>query len=51
MPDTLRSGFAEECQLQVRAVAAVDAADDDVARFLDEVLADLDDDVLRGENW
>ena len=44
VPDTRRPGFAEECQRQARTVAAADATDADLARFLDEALADLDDD-------
>lgn len=44
VPDTRRPGFAEECRRQARAVAVADAADPDLSRFLDDALADLDDD-------
>ncbi|CAN7190651.1 MULTISPECIES: antitoxin MazE family protein [Neorhizobium] len=41
VPDTRRPGFAEECHRQSRLVAAADAADPDLMKFLDEALADL----------
>ena len=41
VPDTRRAGFADECRRQARAVALADAADGDLAGFLDEALADL----------
>ena len=44
VPDTRRPGFAEECRRQSQAVAAADAADGDLGRFLDAALADLADD-------
>jgi len=43
VPDTRRLGFAEECRLQERAVAAADAADTELLADLDAALADLDD--------
>ena len=43
VPDTRRPGFAEECRRQSQAVAASDAADGDLSRFLDDALADLAD--------
>ncbi len=42
VPDTRRPGFAEECRRQSRLVAAADAGDPDLMRFLDEALDDLD---------
>jgi hypothetical protein len=42
VPDTRRPGFAEECRRQSRLIAATDAADPDLMRFLDDALADLD---------
>ncbi|OYW65542.1 MAG: hypothetical protein B7Z40_12330 [Bosea sp. 12-68-7] len=41
VPDTRRPGFVEECRRQALIVAAADAADDDLAIFLDAALADL----------
>lgn len=41
VPDTRRPGFAEECHRQSRLVAAADAADPDLMKFLDEALADI----------
>ncbi|CDN52901.1 Hypothetical protein RG1141_CH05400 [Neorhizobium galegae bv. officinalis bv. officinalis str. HAMBI 1141] len=41
VPDTRRPGFAEECHRQSRLVAAADAADPDLMKFLDDALADL----------
>jgi hypothetical protein len=43
VPDTRRPGFAEECHRQSRLVAAADAADPDLMNFLDEALADLEE--------
>jgi hypothetical protein len=43
VPDSRRPGFAEECRKQSRLVAAADAADGDLAGFLDAALADLQD--------
>jgi Antitoxin MazE-like len=43
VPDTRRPGFALECQRQSRLVAAADAADHDLAAFMDAALTDLDD--------
>ncbi|MCJ2143530.1 antitoxin MazE family protein [Methylobacterium sp. E-066] len=42
VPDTRRPGFAEECRRQARAVAAADAADQDLSAVLDAALDDLD---------
>jgi len=42
VPDTRRPGFAKECRRQSRLIAAADAADPDLMRFLDDALADLD---------
>lgn len=41
VPDTRRPGFADECRRQGRLVAEADAADPDLASFLDDALADL----------
>ncbi len=41
VPDTRRPGFADECRRQSLAVAAADAADHDLAAFLDATLDDL----------
>jgi len=43
VPDTSRSGFAEECRRQSLLVAAADATDPELSAFLDAALADLDD--------
>jgi hypothetical protein len=43
VPDTRQPGFAEECRRQSRIVAKADAADRDLAEFMDAALADLDD--------
>jgi hypothetical protein len=43
VPDTRRPGFAEECRRQSRIVAKADAADRDLAGFMDAALADLSD--------
>lgn len=43
VPDTRRSGFADECRRQSLVVAAADATDPDLNTFLDAALADLDD--------
>ncbi|PKA43683.1 DUF3018 domain-containing protein [Rhizobium sullae] len=42
VPDTRRTGFADECRRQSQAVAAADAADRDLDAFMDAALADLD---------
>jgi len=42
LPDTRTPGFAEECRRQARLVAGTEAADGDLAGFLDAALADLD---------
>lgn len=39
--DTRRPGFAEECRRQSLMAAASDAADHDLATFMDAALADL----------
>lgn len=41
VPDTRRSGFAEECRRQSRIVAKADAADQELQDFMDAALADL----------
>jgi hypothetical protein len=43
VPDTRQPGFAADCRRQSLAVAAADAADRDLAVFLDAALDDLDD--------
>ncbi|MBI0436135.1 antitoxin MazE family protein [Roseomonas sp. KE0001] len=43
VPDTRQPGFAEECRRQSRLVAAADAADSELDRFLDAALTDMDD--------
>ena len=42
VPDTRRSGFAEECRRQSAVVAAADLADRDLADFMDAALADME---------
>ncbi|MCJ2096079.1 antitoxin MazE family protein [Methylobacterium sp. J-072] len=42
VPDTRRPGFAEECRRQAQAVAAADAADQDLSAILDAAHDDLD---------
>lgn len=42
VPDTRRPGFAEECRRQSRLAAQADLADQDMPRFMDEALADVD---------
>ena len=42
VPDTRRSGFAEECRRQSAIVAAADLADRDLADFMDAALADME---------
>jgi Protein of unknown function (DUF3018) len=41
IPDTQRPGFAKEGRWQARLVAASDAADADLAAFLDHTLTDI----------
>jgi hypothetical protein len=41
VPDTRRPGFDAECLRQSLAVAAADAADHDLAAFMDAALADI----------
>ncbi|HLZ78469.1 MAG TPA: antitoxin MazE family protein [Sphingomonas sp.] len=41
VPDIRRPGFAEECRRQSRLVAEADAADHDLAAFMDAALVDL----------
>jgi hypothetical protein len=41
VPDTRRPGFADECRRQSLVVTAADAADQDLAAFLDATLDDL----------
>lgn len=43
VPDTRRPGFAEERHRQAQLVAISDAADHDLASFMDEALPDLAD--------
>lgn len=42
VPDTRRPGFAAECRRQSRLVAQTDMGDEDMRRFMDEALADVD---------
>ncbi|MFN9209481.1 MAG: antitoxin MazE-like protein [Betaproteobacteria bacterium] len=42
VPDTRRRGFAAECARQAAAAARADAADSDLADFLDTALAQID---------
>jgi hypothetical protein len=42
VPDTRRSGFAEECHRQSRLAAESDVANKDIGQFMDEALADVD---------
>jgi hypothetical protein len=48
IPDHGFSGSAEECCRQSRVVAEADAADAELAAFLDGALADLANDSGRG---
>jgi len=41
LPDTRRSGFAQECVRQARKVASADANDRDLDGFLDAAFLDL----------
>lgn len=41
VPDTRRSGFAEECRRQANVVAQADMHDSELADFLDAALDDL----------
>jgi hypothetical protein len=41
VPDTRRPGFAEECRRQALVVAAADAADAELASFMDAALAEM----------
>lgn len=43
VPDSRRPGFDDECRRQARVVAEADIADVDLMDFLDNALADLDD--------
>jgi hypothetical protein len=43
VPDTRRSGFAQECRRQSQVVAQADLADSDLLNVLDAALADLGD--------
>lgn len=42
VPDTRRPDFAEECRRQCRLAAQADRGDADMARFMDDALADTD---------
>ena len=42
VPDTTRSGFAEECRRQSALVAAADAEDHDLMDFMEAALADVE---------
>lgn len=44
VPDTRRPGFDDECRRQSMLVAAADAADPDLAAFMDAALVDIGDD-------
>ena len=41
VPDTRRSGFAEECRRQSSVVGKSDGADAELSAFMDAALADL----------
>ena len=41
VPDTRRSGFADECRRQSAMVAAADRADRDLMNFMDAALGDM----------
>lgn len=42
VPDTRRPDFAEECRRQSRLAASADTVDNDMQRFMDEALADVE---------
>lgn len=42
VPDTRRSGFAEECRRQAALIAAAERQDADLHDFMDAAAADLD---------
>ena len=42
VPDTRRPSFAAECRRQSRLVAQADMGDEDMRRFMDGALADVD---------
>lgn len=42
VPDTRRPDFAAECRRQSRLVAQADGADQDMERFMDDALADVE---------
>lgn len=42
VPDTRRTGSAEECRRQSLLVAEADKADADLGRLMDEALGDVD---------
>jgi len=42
VPDTRRPDFAAECRRQSRLVAQADRADQDMERFMDDALADVE---------
>ncbi|MBB3964592.1 antitoxin MazE family protein [Rhizobium metallidurans] len=43
VPDTRAPGFAEECRRQSLLIAKADETDADLGSFMDEALADIDD--------
>ncbi len=43
VPDTRQPGFAAECRRQSLLIAQADEADTDLGSFMDEALADIDD--------
>ena len=43
VPDTRQPGFEAECRRQSQVVAAADSADPDLGLFLDDALADIED--------
>jgi len=42
VPDTRRPGFADECRRQSMLIAQADAADKDLAAFMEAALTDID---------
>lgn len=42
VPDTRRPSFAEESRRQCRLASEADGADEEMAQFMDEALADVD---------
>ena len=42
VPDTRQPGFQDECQRQSQLASSCDQQDQDLSRFMDEALSDLD---------